>query len=133
MSQMRLRICRGSPPSLAINDGLVVTPSRIPRSASASISLRLPVSTNSFIQNPSMLRRTSQGPPYMSSSRFFDAIRFRADVRCRLLRVDRFHGIDVADTRHHGAVLIAYAHYRRFRERLQGGIANLTPQHEVTA
>jgi hypothetical protein len=47
--QICLRIERESPFSFAISDGLVVTPSRMPIAASASISFRLPVSTNSFI------------------------------------------------------------------------------------
>src|SRR5688572_3426139 len=40
-----------------MSDGFVVTPSMMPRSASAWISLTFPVSTNSFISNSSLTNR----------------------------------------------------------------------------
>src|SRR5712664_3550241 len=49
MPQIFFRLSRKSPGSFARSDGLVVTPSRMPSAAMASMSLMLPVSTNSFI------------------------------------------------------------------------------------
>ena len=51
ISQIRLRFCRKSPASFARSEGLVVTPSRMPSAAMASMSLMLPVSTKSFMGN----------------------------------------------------------------------------------
>src|SRR3954463_4069080 len=49
MSQIFLRFWRKSPDSFASSEGLVVTPSRMPSCAMASISLMLPVSTKIFM------------------------------------------------------------------------------------
>ena len=49
MSQILFRFARKSPDSFARSDGFVVTPSRMPSDAIASISLMLPVSANSFM------------------------------------------------------------------------------------
>ncbi len=49
MRQISFRIWRGSPPALAISDGLVVAPSMMPSEASASISFTMPLSTKSFM------------------------------------------------------------------------------------
>ena len=49
MSQIFFRFARKSPGSFASSDGFVVTPSRMPSAAIASISLMLPVSANSFM------------------------------------------------------------------------------------
>src|SRR5262245_47106450 len=59
MRHISLMIWRASPFSFAIRDGLVVTPSRIPRLASDSMSLMLPVSVKIFI---GLLLPPSTGP-----------------------------------------------------------------------
>src|SRR2546428_1884766 len=56
MPQIFLRLSRKSPGSFARSDGFVVTPSRMPSAAIVSMSLMLPVSTNSFITTPSDFR-----------------------------------------------------------------------------
>src|SRR5262249_33159367 len=121
MPQIFLRLSRKSPGSLASRVGFVVTPSMIPRSASLSMSLMLPVSTNSFITppDPNTFSRLPRG--------FGDACRRRAEVAGL---VHGAHGVDVLP-----ASLDAVAERRlpdrRGRDRLQSVGRRDRAQHDV--
>ena len=71
MSQIFLRFARKSPGSFASSDGFVVTPSRMPSDARASMSLMLPVSANSFIGSPDLEMIAQRA---VSSTRFDGAL-----------------------------------------------------------
>src|SRR5512140_2808767 len=58
--QIRLVISRGSPFSFAISDGLVVTPSTMPRATNDSMSCRLPVSRKIFMRLSPILHRIGE-------------------------------------------------------------------------
>src|SRR6185503_4470451 len=102
ISQMRLRFWRKSPASFASSDGFVVTPSRMPSAATASISLMLPVSTKSFMG--SLLCADSRSP-----CGFLDASRERADV------AGGVHGLHRVGEAHAGLRVVLE---RRFLNRI---------------
>src|SRR4029434_1593576 len=98
-------------------------PSRMPISASVWTSFRLPVSTNSFIENPRYSRslifdfrflkeayvpnQRSKISDQKSPCRFLYPDRFPAHVRQRHAIVDRQDRIDIARSRLHVAIGVA--------------------------
>src|SRR5262249_28820276 len=98
ISQIFFRLALKSPGSFASSDGLVVTPSRMPRSAIAWMSLMLPVSTKIFIARS-----------YRLTGGFFDVGARRADVAGL---VDGLHGV----RKPHAALDVVEE--RRLRDRL---------------
>src|SRR5215470_7079583 len=104
MSQIFLRLARKSPGSFASSDGLVVTPSRMPSAAIVSISLMLPVSTNSFMAGLLF------GADHSSACGLFDRFARLADIPGL---VDGHHRVYIADA---GAQVVVEK--RRVRDRL---------------
>ncbi len=123
ISQMRFRFCRKSPGSFASSDGFVVTPSRMPSAAIASMSLMLPVSTKSFMGAPFAARILR------SPCGFFDARRQRAEVAGR---VHGPHG--VGETHARRRAILKRRFLDRFgddrHQRLRG---DRSPEHDVAA
>src|ERR1051325_10426622 len=113
MSQILFRFWRQSPSSFARSDGLVVTPSRMPSAATASISLMLPVSTKSFIVLPPRGRSIAAILP----RRFLLAVRKLARI-ARL--VDRLDGVDVPHARVHFVFVVRLRDWRGHQRRQVG-------------
>src|SRR6516165_1812770 len=121
MSQIFLRLARKSPGSFARSDGFVVTPSRIPSAAIVSMSLMLPVSTNSFMAGLLF------GADHSSACGLFDRFARLADVPGL---VDRHHRVDIADAGTQVVVEKRRVRDRLWREALEFGVGQAA-QHVV--
>src|SRR5215467_16200369 len=121
MSQIFLRLARKSPGSFDRSDGFVVTPSRMPSAAIASMSLMLPVSTNSFMAG--LLYRAD----HSSARGLFDGVARRALVPGFVHRDDR---VDESHAALDAAVGKRRLRDRHFRDALQVP-CGLTAQHVV--